>query len=344
MLTKLPFDLETTQCLSLQDFPHVKVKFDDQPSSNPRGNIYSSYYDNTKDVCNDLGIMTEHDWPIDPVKPPNPEFTRDGNSICHDSVVGEPMTSPKVADLYTLPNLSAVLNKISPHHVVTVAVLDTGILSCHKDFAGKIVAMKNFVPNEDNDFYYNDYNGHGTHCAGIMLQTAPFARLVICKVLSSFGQTNQSKWIADAIDWLLNDEEGPKTFCPVDIISMSLGGGLFNSDLKRAVSEAGAQGKVVLAAATNDGRKGMTNIAFPARFGDVICVGSHDRFGQPSLFSSVGRELDFLAPGEDILAPSSRGNYQRMSGTSQATPTVAGITAIVISYAETVGTSAQFSC
>eukprot|EP00058_Branchiostoma_floridae_P006695 XP_002592183.1 hypothetical protein BRAFLDRAFT_88080 [Branchiostoma floridae] len=353
MSSKPPFNSKETQALSLQDFPHVEVKFDDHSISNAHGDVISSYYKNTKDVCNDLGITTEYDWPIDPAKPPNPEFTRDARSICHDSTMGLPVTSPTDADLCTLPNLSDVLNKISPHHVVRVAVLDTGVLPFHKAFADKsvadksvadksvadkIVAMKNFVPNEDNDLYY-DVHGHGTHCAGIVLQTAPFVRLVICKVLDSQGR-GQPKWAADAVDWLLGVEN-----CPVDIISMSLGSDSYDSEMRRAVSEAVARGKVVVAAASNDGRKGMTNIGFPARLGDVICVGSHDSYGyyQPSSFSSTGRELDFLAPGEQIAAPDSRtiNFYRRMSGTSQATPIIAGIAAMVISYAETVGGKAM---
>ncbi|XP_035700265.1 subtilisin DY-like isoform X2 [Branchiostoma floridae] len=238
-------------------------------------------------------------------------------------------------------SLSETLDKISPHTrphpSVTVAILDTGILACHGEFKDKIVAMKNFVPNEAVDLCY-DSNGHGTSCAGIVLRTTPFVRLVVCKVVSCRG-TGQLKWAADAIDWLLKDETGPKNYCPVDIISMSFGCISFDSDFRRAVSEAVACGKVVVAAASNDGRKRLTNIAFPARFGDVICVGSCNNLGQPSSFTPTGREIDFLAPGEDIQAPSSAGfdQFRNMSGTSEATPTVAGIAAMVISYAETIG-------
>ncbi|XP_078580481.1 uncharacterized protein LOC144864361 [Branchiostoma floridae x Branchiostoma japonicum] len=321
--TRLPLSV------SLEDFPHIEIKFD-YMESHPR------------QMCSDLEIAAEHEWPTQRNVYPMFNTRRDMKAACFDSKKGRSTIPSDEVDAYTILNIPESLEKISPpaglqHPIVTVAVLDTGVLSSHQVFLHRIVAMKNFVPNEVIDLYY-DVHGHGTSCAGIVLQSAPFVRLVVCKVLSSQGP-GQLKWAADAIDWLLNDEDGPKKYCPVDIISMSFGSDAFDSDVRRAVSEAVACGKVVVAAASNDGRKKVTNIAFPARFGDVICVGSCNSLGQPSSFTPTGREIDFLVPGEDIPSPSSAGvdSYLPMTGTSQATPIVAGIAAMVISYAGIVG-------
>ncbi|XP_066301000.1 uncharacterized protein [Branchiostoma lanceolatum] len=327
--------IRASRGLSLENFPNIEVIPHDDI-----GTIVT--------ICSELGITSKGEWPIQYATVSEQSrnkdtIARDTRSACFDSRVGQysiPLNLNDEMDPYSMPNLSESLQKICPEvgppHCVTVAVLDTGILGCHKEFLDKIVAMKNFVPNEANDLCY-DFHGHGTSCAGIVLRTAPFVRLVICKVMSSQGH-GRLTWAAEAIDWLLNDKAGPKNYCPVDIISMSFGCNSFDSDLRRAVSEAVGRGKVVVAAASNDGRKKLTNIAFPARFGDVICVGSCNNLGQPSSFTPTGREIDFLAPGEDIEAPSSSYcEYQTRSGTSEATPIVAGIAAMVISYAETTG-------
>ncbi|CAH1241503.1 MBTPS1 [Branchiostoma lanceolatum] len=330
----LNISLRAPQDISLEDFPNIQVNRYHDPG---RFSIV--------EMCSYLGITSTSEWPIQVSRQStyNATLAMDTKSACFDSRIHyNSITLIDERDLFSTPfsNLSESLQKICPEvvppHCVTVAVLDTGILASHKEFLNKIVTIKNFVPNEANDLCYDVY-GHGTSCAGIVLRTAPFVRLVICKVMSSQGH-GRLTWAAEAIDWLLNDETGPKNYCPVDIISMSFGCNSFDSDLRRAVSEAVGRGKVVVAAASNDGRKELTNIAFPARFGDVICVGSCNNLGQPSSFTPTGREIDFLAPGEHILAPSSGlPEYQARSGTSEATPIVAGIAAMVISYAETTG-------
>ncbi|XP_019617456.1 PREDICTED: uncharacterized protein LOC109464823 isoform X1 [Branchiostoma belcheri] len=323
---KSNISLGASRDLSLEDFPNIKVTC-----------YFDSLYIHIVKLCSNLEIASELEWPIQMTYRHSATITKDAKSACFDSWTNRnpniysPFGSER--NPHNLLNLSESLQKISPSRCVTVAILDTGILCCHEEFHGKIAAIKNFVPNEANDLCY-DYNGHGTNCAFIVLQTAPFVRLVICKVISSQGH-GQLKWAADAVDWLLKDESGPKNYCPVDIISMSFGGSIFDIDLKRAVSEAISQGKVVVAAASNDGRKKLTNIAFPARFGDVICVGSCNDLGQPSSFTPTGREIDFLAHGEDIYIRSL--SSMPRSGTSEATPLVAGITAMAISYAETTG-------
>lgn len=87
-----------------------------------------------------------------------------------------------------------------------------------------------------------------------------------------------------------------------------------------------------MCAATNRGRLQSFNIDYPAAFGSVICVGSHTINGMPSPFTSIGREVDFLAPGQDIISVAPNCSFASCSGTSFAAPFVAGLVALVLSF------------
>eukprot|EP00058_Branchiostoma_floridae_P021746 XP_002607236.1 hypothetical protein BRAFLDRAFT_104478 [Branchiostoma floridae] len=213
--------------------------------------------------------------------------------------------------------------------------------------------------DDEND--PDDRYGHGTLCASIALgrpfkvrppddapflqQTgqeepwltgvAPFAKIVAGRVADCEGRTHPG-WVANGIRWILSLDGTDKQ---VDIISLSLGFNTFHAGLREAIFEANRRGKIIVCAASNDGRQQQTNIAFPARFGDVICVGSHTRLGQPSAFTPTGREIDFMAPGEDVWGASSANvnAAKPFTGTSVATPFVAGIAAIVLKAAHHIG-------
>ncbi|XP_066292417.1 uncharacterized protein [Branchiostoma lanceolatum] len=258
---------------------------------------------------------------------------------------------------------------------IVIGILDSGLKADHLAFRGRILAYKNFVDGslptsstrEDeamecqHDETYDltfDRNGHGTFCASIaagdafnfrlpdctpparekqwQIGVAPFAKIIYGKVASWNGDTNP-RLLTEGIKWLLEFPDG--TDEKVDIISLSLGFQTFDEDLRKVILEANLRGKIIVCAASNDGRQQQTNIAFPARFGDVICVGSHSQNGQPSASSPIGREIDFMAPGENIWGASSAyvDGVIPKSGTSVATPFVAGIAAIVIKAAHHIG-------
>ena len=92
---------------------------------------------------------------------------------------------------------------------------------------------------------------------------------------------------------------------------------------------------IVVCAASNHGHKFMQPIAFPARLGHVLCIGSHGTNGKPSPFSPVGQQIDFLAPGEGIAVPSNK-IYQHYIaieyGTSFAAPAVVGLICLLLDY------------
>lgn len=208
---------------------------------------------------------------------------------------------------------------------VRIAVLDTGIDPTHPDLAGAIEQVRDFT-GEGID----DLNGHGTHCAGIIaarqngvgfIGTAPEASLLIAKVLrNSGGGTLQA--VAEAVGWATAER--------VDVISMSLGGETDSPALYEAVHAALARGVIIICAAGNAGALFSNSIGYPGRYGSVITVAAHDQHGQPSGFSSRGAEIDFMAPGHEIWSTYRQGGYAKLSGTSMATPFVAGLAALIL--------------
>lgn len=209
---------------------------------------------------------------------------------------------------------------------VRVAILDTGVEDAHPALRHVIDDIANFTNTDSTE----DRDGHGTHCAGIVAAReaegvpfqgiAPEARLLIGKVLNDEGR-GSPQWIADGITWAIRNG--------VDIISLSLSGppspALFD-----AVHQALWLRKFVICAAGNDGSMRQNGIGFPGRFGGVITVAAHDEYGNPSGFTSRGGEIDVIGPGTDIWSTWPGAKYKRLSGTSMATPFVAGLAALIV--------------
>lgn len=217
---------------------------------------------------------------------------------------------------------------------VKVAVLDTGVDADHPDLKSAIVASHDFTGDG-----IEDHNGHGTHCAGIIgarmndvgfVGVAPECDLMIGKVLNNAGQGNFD-WIAAGVDWAVDGG--------ADIISMSLGGPVSTHNLYQALHRALAEGRTILCAAGNEGSLALNNIGYPGRYGGVITVASHDMNGNRSGFSSRGGEIDVMAPGTNIWSTYRDGGYAELSGTSMATPFVAGLGALILSKHRQVPTS-----
>ena len=203
---------------------------------------------------------------------------------------------------------------------VRVGVGDTGFTP-HPDLPNT-VAEKSFTgePVRDN-------NGHGTHCAGTILGrnglgVAPDAELVVAKVLSNRG-SGSSDGIANGIRWMADQQ--------CHIISLSLGGGSPYRPTQDAIKYAWAKGCMVIAAAGNSGYNGRNTVGYPAKFDECLCTGAIDSAGNIASFSSGGKELDWAAPGVQIISAHHSGRgYATMSGTSMATPFMAGIAALML--------------
>lgn len=212
---------------------------------------------------------------------------------------------------------------------VSVAVLDTGIQATHDDL--NVVGGVSFIESESNP--YIDTNGHGTHVAGTIaaldnstgvLGVSPDVDLYAVKVLGASGGGTLSG-IAQGIEWSIENN--------IDIINMSLGGLTGSPTLEQASNNANDHGIVVVAAAGNDGTSwwGGNTINYPARYDSVIAVGAVDQTNNRASFSSVGNQLEVMAPGVDILSTVPTNGYDSFNGTSMAAPHVAGVAALILS-------------
>jgi subtilisin len=211
---------------------------------------------------------------------------------------------------------------------VKVAVLDTGIDASHEDL--NVAGGASFVAEEPDGL--TDGNGHGTHVAGTIaalnnnvgvLGVSYDVDLYAVKVLSAGGSGTLSG-IAQGIEWAIDNN--------MDVINMSLGGSTGSTTLKQACDNAYNSGIVVVAAAGNSGSFfGLINtIGYPAKYNSVIAVGAVDSNNNRASFSSVGNELEVMAPGVAINSTLPGNQYGGLNGTSMASPHVAGAAALLL--------------
>ncbi len=224
-----------------------------------------------------------------------------------------------------------------------VAIIDTGIDEDHPDLQDNIADGINYVVGSPFDGKFDDNwdddNGHGTHCAGIVaaidngigvIGVAPNASLYAVKVLSSSGRGWTSDVIA-GIEWTIDPDGDTGTSDRMDVISMSLGGG-YSSGMKDVCDAAYAAGIVLVAAAGNggDGDSTTDECSYPAAYGSVIAVGATNSEDVAPYWSNSGPYLELVAPGKDIYSTWNDGEYHTIDGTSMACPHVAGTAALVI--------------
>lgn len=219
---------------------------------------------------------------------------------------------------------------------VVVFVIDTGIDDFHPDLKGKVIHRKDFT-NESPTNY--DVDGHGTWCASRIsanenkegvIGIAPDCVLADLRVINVEGFA-ETEWIAEALIHMMDVDLG-RFNSYRRVASMSLGGPSSTPALKSAVKYVFNKGGIIIAAAGNAGHlTGKNTMSFPAKYEDhVIAVGALDPDGKVAKYSSIGEELDVTAPGTDVLG-AFRGDYAYLSGTSMATPHIAGVVALLIS-------------
>lgn len=213
---------------------------------------------------------------------------------------------------------------------VKVAVLDSGIDYNHEDLDDNYAGGYDFV-NDDNDPI--DDNGHGTHVAGIIaaednglgvVGVAPGASLYAVKVLNSAAVGHYSNIIA-ALEWCIANN--------IDIANHSYYSVVNPGDTVRfAYSAAYSAGVLHVACAGNEGNVGGTgnNIGYPARWSTVIAVGATQVTDVRASFSSTGSQLELSAPGVSVKSTLLSGGYGTKTGTSQASPHVAGLAALTL--------------
>jgi thermitase len=208
---------------------------------------------------------------------------------------------------------------------VTIAIVDSGVDLFHPDLSGKLVSGYDFVNDDSNP--QDDY-GHGTHVAGIAAARTNNstgvaglswqAKIMPVKALNNYGSGGYED-VASGVIYAANNG--------ADIINLSLGGSVPSSVLEDAVEYAHALGSVVVAATGNNN----SSVSYPARYPEVIAVAATDSNDQRASFSNYGPEVDVAAPGVSIRSTYwwSGSTYGWMSGTSQASPHVAGLAALI---------------
>lgn len=221
---------------------------------------------------------------------------------------------------------------------IRVAVLDTGFDAAHPDFAGRDVTTESFVTGEDS----HDGHGHGTHCIGTSCGprtlagargygVAPEASIFAGKVLSNQGSGSDTGILA-GIDWALQND--------CQIISMSLGADVreVHPPYVAAGRRALERGTLIIAAAGNNAQRSAGNPGFvgaPANSPFIMAVGALDSNLNVADFSARtlpgrGGQVDIAGPGVRVYSswPMPK-RYNTISGTSMATPHVAGVAALL---------------
>lgn len=236
---------------------------------------------------------------------------------------------------------------------IIVAVVDSGVDYVHEDLANNMWVNTGEIANDgiDNDGngYVDDYHGydfigsmytaptldsdpqdeagHGTHVAGIIAAennsigtrgVAPSATIMPVKVLDSNGLGFDSN-IASGIEYAVDNG--------ADIINLSLGGTAASNTIKTAIDYAESHNVLVIAAAGNS--SSFSQPSYPAAYSNVVSVGALTEDGIKAYYSNWGK-VDVMAPGDDILSTIPGDKYASYSGTSMASPQVAGVAALVM--------------
>ncbi|NEP86273.1 MAG: S8 family serine peptidase [Okeania sp. SIO2C2] len=232
---------------------------------------------------------------------------------------------------------------------ITVAILDTGVDLYHPEFKHTLLPGYDFVNIIDGGSKFvgdylgydddpEDEVGHGTHVAGIIaakgegmpMGVVPKCRILPVRVLGAMKRGNKRVGaglvdnINSGIKWAI--DQG------ANIINMSLGiqhtgGGLPHQEV---VDYAQRRGVTIVAASGNDGQE---QLYYPGALPYVIAVGAVDELGNMANFSTYGKQVDLVAPGTNIYSTYLNHDYAFSTGTSHASPFVAGAVAMLKSYA-----------
>jgi type VII secretion-associated serine protease mycosin len=257
--------------------------------------------------------------------PDGPVLSSDDLEAMGESLEQTP-NDPRFSEMWNLAKIRAEagwdITVGSPD--VIIAVIDTGADFSHPDLQGKLLPGYDFV-NGDAD--PTDDQGHGTHVAGTAAAATNngigiagvswSAKVMPVKALGANGAGAHS-WIANAIVWATDHG--------ADVINMSLGGPYTSATMRQAVDYAWNHGVVVVAAA---GNSNTSNPTYPAAYDNVIGVSATTQNDQRASFSNYGNYVSVASPGVSILSTIRSGSYQAWSGTSMATPHVAGLAALI---------------
>lgn len=202
---------------------------------------------------------------------------------------------------------------------VCTGICDTGVDRSHPELAN-CIAAKDWT---GSPYGAADRNGHGTHCTGTVggvnpaIGMAPGCKTVHGKCLSDRGSGSGS-WIAAAIRWCVFEQGA-------EIVSLSLGSSSPDSTIIDAMREVSQKANAWCVAAAGNSGPNTPDVDWPGRSPWCISVAALNRDLSPASFSSAGAKIDTSFAGVGIWSAKPGGGYQEMSGTSMATPGVAGV-------------------
>jgi len=207
---------------------------------------------------------------------------------------------------------------------IKIAVIDSG-KSEHYETINNTVAAKNFSPSP----HLVDKNGHSTACAGIIaaeknnegiIGVAPKAKLYFAKAMDDAGRGDPAALVR-SINWAISQE--------VDIMSISAGMFFDFKPLSKVIKKAYRQNIIICAAVGNTASR-QYDVAFPARYPEVIGIAAYDQRHKTARFSSRGTNVSFALPGVDIYSSFLNNQFCKMSGTSFSCPLMAGVCALIL--------------
>ena len=204
-----------------------------------------------------------------------------------------------------------------------VLVIDTG-MPTHNDLDGAVLKSqcKTYINDEDA----TDYQGHSTHCCGIIgarnndfgiVGVAPECNIITFKALNRDG-VGSPESVTNALKEAI--------LLKPSLVSMSLGSPFPDEEQHKYIKQLFDMNIPVIVAAGNEGREGT---GYPANYDESISIGAYDKSKNIAYFSSVGK-VDFSMPGVDIYSTFLNNQYCLMSGTSMATPYMAGVITLLL--------------
>ncbi|MBQ9983907.1 MAG: S8 family peptidase [Lachnospiraceae bacterium] len=211
---------------------------------------------------------------------------------------------------------------------IKVAILDTGVSATEDiDVAGRV----NFIEGEEEvNPLYEDISGHGTSVASVIAAKEngkgitgvnPNVELYSVKVLEDDKRASLSN-VIKGIYWCIDND--------IDIINMSFGTMSESKILKQVIKEADERGILMIAAAGNRGEaEGQSTVEYPAAYEEVLAVGATTPKGNVSADSSLGEEIDLMAPGESVPATGYFDEIVETDGTSMAAAHVTGVASVL---------------
>ena len=211
-----------------------------------------------------------------------------------------------------------------------VCIIDTGYNLGHPDLPGTNDGVTGQANNSAVGNWYNDGNGHGTHVAGTIaaydnnegvVGVYPGVNMHIVKIFNDNGQWTYASDLIDAISQC--QDAGS------NVVNMSLGGGSASTTERNAMQSFTDAGMLLVAAAGNDGNSAKS---YPASYDAVMSVAAVDSNENRASYSQYNDQVEIAAPGSAVQSTYPTNTYAALSGTSMATPHVAGGAALVWSY------------